>query len=124
MRHWLILFCLLVASMPIHAEVYTLYPDGSGDFSSIQEAIIGSVNGDIIELTNGSYTGLGNRDIDFMGRAIILRSVSDDPEICIIDIQGTVGNGINEHGLIFENGEGPETIVRGITVTNAALDGG
>ncbi len=124
MRRLVVLLSLLLITISVHAEIYTLYPDGSGDFASIQEAIAGSVSGDEIQLADGVYSGPGNRDINFLGRSLTLRSISDNPEACVIDVEGTVGNGINEHGLIFDSGETSDTRIQGITVTNAALDGG
>ncbi len=77
----------------VPATTYVVRPDGTGDFPTIQAAIDAAVNGDTIELTNGSFTGDGNRDISVVGKAITIRSQSGDPENCIIDCQG-VGWGI------------------------------
>ena len=46
------------------------------DYSTIQQAINSASNGDIIEVSPGTYTGDGNRDIDFKGKAITVRSSS------------------------------------------------
>ena len=40
------------------------------DFPTIQDAIVASTHGDIIELTDGVFTGPGNRDVRFVGRAV------------------------------------------------------
>ena len=57
---------------------------------TIQDAIdlTDSVEGDIVELADGTYTGVGNRDIDLRGKAITVRSASGDPEACVIDCGG------------------------------------
>jgi hypothetical protein len=36
-------------------------PDGTGDYSTIAEAIHAAVDGDVIELLDGVYFGFGNR---------------------------------------------------------------
>ncbi|HUW34202.1 MAG TPA: hypothetical protein VM223_21555 [Planctomycetota bacterium] len=36
-----------------------------------------AANGDTIILLDGTYTGLGNRDIDFAGKQIATRSAAD-----------------------------------------------
>ncbi len=58
-----------------------------GDFPTIQAAIDASSNGDIIGLSDGTFTDAGNRDVDFAGRAVTVRSQNDDPETCIIDCE-------------------------------------
>jgi hypothetical protein len=45
------------------AETYVVSPDGSGDFPTIQTAIDAVVDGDIVQLTDGVFTGEGNRDL-------------------------------------------------------------
>ncbi len=55
--------------------------DGSADhpFDAIQEGINAAVAGDTVEVADGVYTGNGNRDLDFHGKAITVRSASGDP---------------------------------------------
>jgi len=65
----------------------TLYVRVEGELSvpaihpTIQSAIDVAVSGDIIVVDDGVYTGDGNRDIDFKGKAITLRS-ENGPENC------------------------------------------
>jgi hypothetical protein len=122
MRPWMV-FVVLLACSVAQAEVYTLYPDGTGDFADIQAAITGSQNGDVIQLMDGTYGGPGNRGIDFMGRAITLRSVSGDEEACIIHVAGRHGNMISEKGFLFQSGETASTLIKDLTVRNADADG-
>ena len=72
---------------PASATTYLVRPDGNGDFVTIQAAIDSAVAGDIIELSDGVFTGDGNRDLDFLGKGITLRSQSGDPELCVIDCE-------------------------------------
>ena len=113
----------LLVIWPLTGMAYTLWPDGSGDFPNIQTAINGCMNGDEIVLMDGIYTGAGNRDIDFMGKAITLRSFSGIAENCVIDIAGVHGNFISEQGMLFDSGEGPGTIVRDLYIINGDGDG-
>lgn len=105
--------CLLAtsASIPALATTYIVIPDGTGDFPTIQEAIDAAVDGDVIELADGVFTGAGNREIDFGGRAITVRSQSGDPEACVIDCR------LQGRGFIFRSGEGSDSIVMGITIS-------
>jgi hypothetical protein len=84
-----LLFFLLPFSVA-EAEVWVLNPDGTGDLPTIQEAISAVAHsGDIIELTDGVYTGYGNRDLHNMGKSFLIRSQSGNPANCIVDIQGS-----------------------------------
>jgi hypothetical protein len=58
--------------------------DWPADFSTIQPALDAASDGDTIIVRDGYYTGDGNRDIDFKGKAVHLRS-ENGPEGCIID---------------------------------------
>jgi hypothetical protein len=104
--------------------IHTVTPDGTGDFASIREAIEAADSLDVIELTDGRFTGPGNRNLDFGGKAITLRSRSGNPQTCIIDCQGDAAPpGEPRRGFVFRSGEGPQSVLRGITITNG-LSGG
>lgn len=96
---------------------YLVCPDGSGDFTTIQAAINASVNGDIIELCDATFTGNGNWDIAFLNRAITIRSQSGDPENCIIDCEEY---GTSHRGFNFVSGEGPGSVLEGVTIKNGS----
>jgi len=96
---------------------YVVRPDATGDFSTIQDAITAASGGDVIELTDGTFMGDGNRDIDFFGKALTLRSQSGNPGACVIDCEGSPG--YEHRGFHFQTGEGPETSIEGITLTGA-----
>jgi len=86
-------------------------------FSTIQAAIDATwdFGGDIVLVADGTYKGAGNRDIDFKGKAITVRSESG-PNNCIIDCEGTETN--PHHGFYFYNGEGELSILKGFTIIN------
>ncbi len=62
MRRTLPLVVLILASSSAIATTYTISPDGTGDFPTVQAAVNAAADGDIIELTDGTFTGDGNRD--------------------------------------------------------------
>jgi pectin methylesterase-like acyl-CoA thioesterase len=64
---------LALASASTGRTIY-VDDDGPADFSNIQAAINDSNDDDIIEVRPGTYTGTGNRDIDFKGKAITVKS--------------------------------------------------
>jgi parallel beta-helix repeat protein len=102
---------LLVFTSTTHA-VTVFVPD---DFNTIQTALDSCANGDTVVVRDGTYTGDGNRDIDFTGKAIVLMS-ENGPEVTIIDCEG---NSSEYHrGFYFHSGEDLSTVVQGFTITN------
>jgi serine protease len=88
--------------------------DGTGSYPTIQAAINAICIGGIIELANGTFVGTGNRDLDFQGKAITVRSQSGTPDSCIIDCQGSSGS--PHRGFYFHTGEDSAAVVSGITI--------
>lgn len=91
-----------------------VHPDGSGDFPTIQAAIDGVGGGETVELTDGVYSGDGNRNLDFHGKSITVRSDEGNPETCIIDCEGVA------RGFVFQSGEGSASAIEGIAVVNGS----
>ncbi len=104
-------------------NVIHVRPDGTGDYPTIQAAINATTAVcNIVELADGVYTGDGNRDIEYGGRDITVRSASGDPSSCIIDCQGSMSS--NHRGFWFSDGEGPEAVLQGVTVKNGYIYNG
>ncbi len=81
------------------------------DQPTIQEGIDAAQPGDTVILSPGTYIGPDNRDIDFKGKAITVRSESG-AETCIIDCQG------EGFGFIFQEGEGQGSVLEGVTIND------
>jgi hypothetical protein len=110
----LLFVCSVLLFLPsfARAATYRVQPDGAGDFPTIQAAIDACRDGDVVELADGQFRGVGNRDIEFKGRAITVRSVSDDPRTCIIDCEGL------GRAFYINWGEGPQSILRGVSMVH------
>lgn len=80
-------------------------------YDTIQAAIDAAADGDVVTLADGTYTGEGNRNIDFGGKAITVQS-ENGPEACIIDCED------RGRGFYFHQGEGALSVLRGVTITN------
>lgn len=102
----------IVSGGMVAAETIVVSPDGP---LTIQAAIDHATDGDVVELLDGIYSGDGNRDIVFQGKAITVRSQSGDPTACIIDCQGSDGD--YHRGFTFEQDEGLDSVLEGLTVT-------
>ena len=132
------LACLLVTlcgSAAIWADTYFVNPDCGDDAwsgvspdcvapdgpkATIQAAVDAAIDGDEVVLAVTTYTGDGNRDVDFLGKAITVRSFDPtDPEIVaatVIDCQGSEDD--RHRAFKFISEEGPDSVLAGVTILN------
>jgi|GEM_PF-1979759 len=118
---WFRKFCLLFAPIVAVSLVAGSTAQGamrdvckSGcTFTSIQSAIVAALAGDTVRVHDGIYV----ESIDFLGKAIAVRSVNG-PAATTIDAAGK-GRVVN-----FASGEGPGSVLDGFTLTNGTADTG
>lgn len=85
---------------------------------TIQAGIDAASDGDVVLVAEGIYTGEGNTNLNFNGKAITLLSESG-PEKAIIECQG---DGV-DFGLSFSSGNGIDSVVEGFTINGAIIAG-
>ncbi len=94
---------------------------GTGVCPTIQAGIDTVDDGGTVFVEPGTYTGEGNHDIDFRGKAVTVRSIDpSDPSIVaatVIDIESTAAD--PHYGFIFDSGEGADSVLDGVTITNS-----
>jgi len=113
----LVILCLLPV-FACQARIIIVDDNGVADFHNIQAAIVDANDGDTVIVADGTYTGGGNHDIPFLGKAIVVRS-QNGPESTVVDCQG-MGNGF---GFVY--GEDANSVLDGFTVKNGySLKGG
>jgi len=118
MRHITLMthVCLLFFAAGSHAEDHNV----PGEHGTIQGAIDHCDTGDTVLVAPGTYTGEGNRDIDFTGKAITVRSIDpNDPCIVAATILDCRGSPSEPHrGFKFHSGESASSVVAGLTIIN------
>jgi len=106
--------------------IYVDGPNGSDNndgltrdtaFATIQKGIYSAWPGETVIVADGTYTGMGNKNLDFWGRAITVKS-ADGPHATIIDCQAS------GRGFYFHRGEVAGAIVEGFTLTGGSASQG
>jgi len=121
----------IVASACVLADTYYVDDDGPAGnnmladaglldiiiYPNIQAAIDDSNDGDTIIIMPGIYTGEGNRNLDFKGKAITVRSSDpNNPDVVASTIIDCEDSG---RGFYFHSGEDSSSVVCGLTIINA-----
>jgi predicted outer membrane repeat protein len=111
MLSFIVLFKMILVEIKISYASIIRVP---GDYTTIQKAIDSAVDGDIVEVADGTYTDVGNKDISFLGKAITVKS-ENGPEHCVIDCDGN-GRGF----VFFHSGELEDSVLLGFTIANGS----
>lgn len=116
MRNIVFAVCVCFCVTGVWARTITVDDDGGlADFNDIQSAIDDANDYDVIVVADGNYTGANNKNLDFGGKLIILRS-ANGPNEAVIDCEN------DGRGFYFHNFETVEAKVNGFTITNGYVD--
>ncbi len=100
-----------MACTPYPCPPILVRPDGSGDVSTIAQAIANATSGAVIELDDGVYLGHDNRTWDFDRKRLTIRSLSGDPSDTIVD-------GQHFGGALYDFSTQAGTKVESVTLRN------
>ena len=86
-------------------------------YGTIQEAIDAAGPGETVVVADGTYKGVGNKDLNYNGKAVTVRS-QNGPDVTVIDCEN------QGRAAYFHNGEGPGSVLQGFTITRGFTDDG
>ncbi len=113
----MITLAIAVVAIPAGAQSITVDASGKGDYLTIQEGLDAAVEGGEVVVVAGTYTGDGNRDLDFGTKKLTLMSTGGASET-IIDCEAE-----HNHRCIDFNGGGQDTtyVIDGFTFANGRM---
>lgn len=83
-------------------------------YPTIQAAINAAAPGDVVVVSPGTYSGVGNRDLSLLGKAITVRS-AQGPGTCVINAGGIPNE--PHCGFLLQNNEPSTAVIEGFTIT-------
>lgn len=107
-RIGVLLACSLLLCLPLGAAVIHV----PADQPTIQAGVDAAGSSDTVLVADGTWSGPGNREIDFGGKAVTVAS-ANGPANCIVDCGGD-----DYWGFILDHGEGSGSVIRGFTIRN------
>ena len=107
-----ILAALLCAPSALSTTIEVL-----GPHQRIQDALDAAQAGDTVLVHPGTYTGTGNRALDYQGKDLVMRSVAGAEET-VIDCEDV------DRGLFFHGGETRDARLEGFTITRGWAENG
>jgi hypothetical protein len=107
---------LIIGLVLVGASLQATIIQVPADQPTIQAGINTAVNGDTVLVADGIYVGSGNRDLDYGGKLITVKSASGAANT-IIDCQA---DSLNQHGaFFFHTLEDSTAVIDGFTIRNA-----
>ena len=116
----LLAVAFLAPVLPSHAATITV----PSDYPTMQKALDAAASGDTVLVLPGTYAGDGNRDLDFQGKDVVLRS-RDGANVTTVEIGGSPFPLEEHRAVLFDEGETSAAVVEGFTFTGGlAFDDG
>ncbi len=107
----LVFACILALVVAAFAQAATIRVPWN--YPTIQQAIDAAQTGDTVLVSDGIYTGEGNKNLDFKGKKITVTSLNG-PASTIIDCEGS------GRAFYFHSGETPDSVLSRFTIRNGA----
>lgn len=94
-------------------DVWYVKPDGTGETITLQDAIDIAADGETVLASDGTFTGTGNWDLNFGGKAITV-TTEHGYDFTTIDCQGS------HYGFAFDSGEDTTSVVEGFKLSDGS----
>jgi predicted outer membrane repeat protein len=116
----------LAIATPTHDTYYVDADNGhdqnngltpASPFLTIQRGLDAATAGDVVLVADGTYVGYGNKNLDFAGKTITLKS-QNGPHHTVIDCQGS------GRAFYFHTHETADAVVDGFTIKNGNANQG
>lgn len=122
MVRWFALLAMVAFILVPVARVVGIERWVPSQYPTIQAAINASADGDEVVLEPMTYVGAGNRGLDFLGKAITVRSTNpNDPGVVastVIDPNGA------DRAFYFHSGEDDNSVLNGVTIRGGLANAG
>jgi len=111
---------VVIMMQNIYVDALNIDPPWDGSYENpyryIQDGLDAASMHYIVLIADGTYRGAKNRNLDFDGKTIIVKS-ENGPENCIIDCQ------LNGRGFNFHSGETENAVLQELTIRNGYASG-
>ena len=107
-----VFFLLLLFQSAGKADLIIVDPNGTQDYTTIQDAIDNADNGDVIEVQPATYY----ERINFYGKAITVTGT--DPNNINVVYATVIDGGLSGNVVTFDSGEDNSSVLKGMTVQN------
>jgi predicted outer membrane repeat protein len=117
MRKTVVIGIILAFTHLVGARTIIVGFDETTTLRTIQDGIDNAQDGDEVVVLDGLYSGPGNRDLDYRGREITVRS-ANGPTHCVIDCEGSDAD--PHRGFIFLF-QGINSVVEGFSIRGGLI---
>jgi hypothetical protein len=105
---------LLTSNLLFSANIYV-----PANYPTIQQAINAAVNGDVVIVSDGTYSGTNNINLSWSSKHITVKSASNNPDNCVINCSST-----GQPAFYFLNtGQNSSDLIMGFKIINATRSG-
>ena len=117
------LMCLFAMGGLVSAATLEVRSDSKTGYATIQAAVDAAAEGDTVIIYPGTYTGVGNRDIDLRRKALQIQGTGPEDarvvESTVLDCQGSAGEPHRGFYAVDFTGE-----ISGLTIANGLASAG